>query len=144
METRSYRPFDDPQLNDPTSVVLTQQQLREADPHIRAADEQLGAGFQVGEMWACTITGTCVRLTGSLDSSLGAELCTEVAYKCGMSALSPRALVVVRSLPTLCLCTHMSRPCLASSRTTCAATGSKCGMRRLCTLWGAYAGGQVA
>ena len=53
VETRSYRPFDDPQPDNPTSFVLTQQQLREADPHILSADEQLGAGFQVGDVWAC-------------------------------------------------------------------------------------------
>ena len=47
VETHSYRPFDDPQPEDPSSVVLSREQLREADPHILAADEQLGAGFQV-------------------------------------------------------------------------------------------------
>ena len=51
--TRSYRPFDDPQPHDPTSVVLTRQQLSEAEPRILAADAQLGARFQVRHQHVC-------------------------------------------------------------------------------------------
>lgn len=45
--TRSYRPFDDPNPHDPTSVVLGREELQQADNALLAADALLGAGLPV-------------------------------------------------------------------------------------------------
>lgn len=54
VEVRDYRPFDDPQPENPSSVVLSAVQLRQADPSLSQAAQLLAKDLKVrpGREWA--------------------------------------------------------------------------------------------